>query len=260
MSQDEFYNPNGGIVDSIHALSQKIIEFTGGKKLPRVYLRGQCNVEWGLVPTIGRSYSYIGRTIAKFDREREYNLLHRFRRRAYAHYNRVIGDWEGLFLARHHGLPVRLLDWTMNPLVALYNACTFEKNPESNAAVWAFVPDQKQEHYINVLEEQRSPLKIPGVKVLYPYDISPRLTVQSSVFTIQEDPQKELQEYNPQEFSEENFDIGKLIRWSIPKESKESIIEALDRTAINARTLFPDLDGLAKGIWQSEVTRYGKVV
>src|SRR5947209_20483045 len=81
-----------------------------------LYLRGQGGSSWGLLPTIARTHTYAGKTIAGFTAEQERDLLHRFRRHTYEHRQRVLNEWEALFLARHYGLPVRLLDWTTNPL------------------------------------------------------------------------------------------------------------------------------------------------
>jgi len=45
---------------------------------------------------------------------------------------------EKYFLAQHHGFPTRLLDWTINPLIALYFACLGAKNKDG--CVYAFNP------------------------------------------------------------------------------------------------------------------------
>jgi hypothetical protein len=53
----------------------------------------------------------------------------------------------------------------------------------------------------------------------------------------------------------DDLDVSKLIRWPIESRYKTEIVLDLERLSVNSRTLFPDLDGLARGLWQSEIIR-----
>ena len=109
------------VVDSIDSLLKATTE---AGILGRVRFRGQADVSWPLLPSIGgrNHYRHGACTLAEFTTDDERILLHRFRRQACEFVGTLLNDWDTLFLARHHGLPVRLLDWSSNPLVALYHA------------------------------------------------------------------------------------------------------------------------------------------
>lgn len=259
----DFYTVDDKPVDSIQGLLEKVTRLGSGHTLGKVCLRGQGRADWGLLPTIGRpgTYHYGGKAIRRFTNLQERELLHRFKRHLYGYLNREPRPWENMFLARHHGLPVRLLDWTANPLVALYWACQSSESTNGDGAVWAF-RRREQDHDFDVFAqsamERSDPLQTRSVRIVHPFHISPRMGAQSSLFTIQNDPWTGLEHYNPTGFPPAEFDVDKLEKWVVTKDMKGALLQDLELFGINSRTLFPDLDGLCRGLVETEILRTGE--
>ena len=91
------------------------------------------SVDFELIPKIGRRRKG-GQQLSTSS---EKYVLKLFKQRTIPHLIRGPADeWEWLSLAQHHGLPTRLLDWTRNPLVALYFAVV--ESHEGDGAVYAY--------------------------------------------------------------------------------------------------------------------------
>jgi hypothetical protein len=88
------------------------------------------------------------------------------------------------------------------------------------------------------------------------------MNAQQSFFTIQDNPWVPLESYGGRRESEQNMcpknrhiQIKKLIKCKVLKYNRKAIIRELVRIGIHNQILYPDLDGLAKGLGQIEVVR-----
>jgi len=197
------------------------------------------------MPSYGRSEDKTG----YYSEDR---LLKEFKSQGLAYINKVPeSDLAWLSLAQHHGLPTRLLDWSTNPLVALYFAVKDDidlvqeqKNNndyDGSSAVYFLIyktPPLDNHKDIN-------PLDIKGSAIFWPPHTTPRIKAQSGVLTIQEDPNIP-------------FNYGsRLTKYIIPYKLRIKLRSILNNYGIHDSSMFPDLDGLGSHLKKIREDHYG---
>lgn len=152
---------------------------------------------------------------------------------------------ETMVVAQHFGLKTRLLDWTSNPLVALWFAC--EKLDSKDAYVYALEADK----FLHESVYDKSPFSYRATKAFQPRLNNQRITAQHGWFTLHIFSEQS-GGYVPLERNKVSKKY--LYEYVIKSNSKVDIINTLERYGVSRRTLFPDLEGLCQFLnWKHDL-------
>lgn len=209
--------------------------------------RGQAKEEWLLLPSIARiNVTKLPSQYPEGWRGVERDILNRFKKHAIRFMNREPQtkiDW--MIQAQHHGVPTRLLDWSTSPLKALYFAVENSHHDDFDGVVFVFFPSSWRTSQQDVNGDEELVLT-----AFHPHFINERVAAQDGCFTLFPFPQSnDLRPITTLEtgFSPQN-DVISIQKIVIDKDAKGKIRKQLKQLGITDVSMFPDLDGVAKGI------------
>ncbi|MCW5606063.1 MAG: FRG domain-containing protein [Burkholderiales bacterium] len=220
--------------------------------------RGMANAGWDLQTSLmrlgGRYHAVEG------------SLLRNFRKYGHGRADSRDSFWHWLVVAQHHGLPTRLLDWTVSPLIAAHFATDDLAEFSSDGVLWQVdwvqvheaLPDDLKtllrgerayvfttamlDKYASSLAEFDAKVAAGGAPVplfLEPPALNERIVNQWSFLSLMSPSMARLDEWlgaNP----------GLFRKIVIPASVKLEIRDKLDANNINERMIYPGLDGLSK--------------
>ena len=201
----------------------------------------------------------------------EKHLLTSFRK--YAVESAVHGDWvlNWLSLAKHHGLPTRLLDWSYSPYVAMHFATANLREFDCDGAIWCVDYQRTNEQLPPPLRDllkgddanifttemlNRVATTLDDIDALggdwvaffEPPSLDERIVNQFALFSLPSSAKLSLEELLKRRES-------LYRRIIIPANLKWEVRDKLDQANITERVLFPGLDGLSQWLKRYFTTR-----
>ncbi len=205
-----------------------------------ILFRGQ-QQDWSLLPRLARIKTK-GRL-----RPSEYHMLIDFERLSLPHINiNLKHKLDKLAFAQHNGMATRLLDWTLNPLAALWFAVCIPpaKDGQENlkdGVVWIYHVSDEDTWAL----PHREPYPEEGIFIYRPNHVTSQITAQQALFTLHgydEDSEGfiAMEKHTPY--------CDRLTKLIIPGPSFSELRFQLDRCGINNASMFPGIGGLCRHI------------
>lgn len=151
-------------------------------------------------------------------------------------------EWDWLALAQHHGMATRVLDWTENPLAALWFAVKKPPGDSKEGVLWVL----KVKKFGVVAEiKKEDPYKCDITKIFRPNHITPKIVAQIGWFTVHRYQSSE-KCFVPLE-KNKNY-ILYLRKLTIPPDAFGPLRVQLNQVGINNAAMFPEMTGLCNHI------------
>jgi hypothetical protein len=179
-------------------------------------------------------------------------------------------DWEALAVAQHNGLPTRLLDWSVSPLIATHFATAERQHFGSDGAVWCvdvialknvlFPAEMRQalreakaalfdvglleQLYRRVTDFDATHRRFEDTCIFFePPSIDARIANQTGILSAMNGCDLSHHRYFARIASSHPNVVFRVV---IEKDAKPEIRDMLDQNNIHERMLFPGLPGLCE--------------